>query len=116
MGIGIKFRFPETEIGAREYSRAPVLFNIPMLPPSVSQADAALSTTTSQNLAAVGSGHALTETMLLGALTLLGLIGTNHAGTPPVQFGGTSMYASTTPDWARSKNLGAYRRAFGIIA
>ena len=89
MGIGIKGRFPGTEIGAREYSRAPILFNIPMLPPSVSQAGAALSKTTSQNLAAVGSGHALTETMLLGALTLLGLIGTNHAGTPPVQFGGT---------------------------
>ena len=52
------------------------------------QTSSALRSSASQNLAAVGSGHALTETMLLGALTLLGLIGTNHAGTPPVQFGG----------------------------
>ena len=78
------------KLGARDYSRAPALFNIPMLPllpPSVGEADAALGTTASQNLAAVGSGHALTETMDLGAMTLLGLIGTNHAETPPVQIG-----------------------------
>jgi hypothetical protein len=60
---------------------------LPLLPPSVGEADAALGTTASQNLAAVGSGHALTETMDLGAMTLLGLIGTNHAETPPVQIG-----------------------------
>lgn len=60
---------------------------LPLLPPSVGETDAALGTTASQNLAAVGSGHALTETMDLGAMTLLGLIGTNHAETPPVQIG-----------------------------
>ena len=79
------------KLGARDCSRAPALFNIPMLPllpPSVGEADAALGTTASQNLAAVGSGHALTETMDLGAMTLLGLIGTNHAETPPVQIWG----------------------------
>ena len=43
---------------------------LPLLPPSVGE-----------------SGHALTETMDLGAMTLLGLIGTNHAETPPVQIG-----------------------------
>ena len=60
-----------------------------MLPPSVGQAGAAASAAASQDLAAVGGSHTLTETMDLGAMTLLGLIGTNHAGTPPVQFGGT---------------------------
>ena len=59
----------------------------------MSQASAALCTAASQNLAAVLGGHALAETMLLGALTLLGLIGTNHclytsctvvAAVPPV--------------------------------
>ena len=88
MKIGIK-TFPGNGHRGEGILPRPGLIYIPMLPSSVSQADAALSTTTSQNLAAVGSGHALTETMLLGALTLLGLIGTNHAGTPPVHFGGT---------------------------
>ena len=57
-----------------------------MSPPSVGQAGAALAAATGQNLAAVGGGHALAEAMDLGAMTLLGLIGTNHAGTPPVLF------------------------------
>ena len=61
-----------------------------MLPPSVGQASAATGAAASQDLAAVGGSHALAETMDLGAMTLLGLIGTNHAGTPPVQIGGTS--------------------------
>ena len=78
----------ETDVGAREKLPAPVLFNIPMLPPSVGQASAAASTTASQDLTAVGGSHASAETMDLGAMTLLGLIGTNHAGTPPVQIGG----------------------------
>ena len=41
---------------------------------------AALGATTSQNLAAVGGGHSLAETVLLGALTLLGLISADHVG------------------------------------
>ncbi len=88
------------KLGARDYSRAPALFNIPMLPllpPSVGEADAALGTTASQNLAAVGSGHALTETMDLGAMTLLGLIGTNHAETPPVQIGRAQALGAVPP-------------------
>ena len=47
---------------------------------SVSQARAALGAAAGQNLAAIASGHALAEAVLLGALTLFGLIGTNHAG------------------------------------
>ena len=49
------------------------------------QLSATLSATACKYLAAVGRGHTLTEAVLLGALTLLGLIGTNHACTPPVQ-------------------------------
>ncbi len=70
--------------GAREISRAPVVWIIPMCAPSVAQAGAALRAAAGQNLAAVGGGHALAEAVDLGALALLGLIGTNHAGTPPV--------------------------------
>ena len=47
------------------------------------QASAALSTAAGQDLTAVGSAHTLTEAVLLGALTLLGLIGTEHLHTPP---------------------------------
>ena len=39
---------------------------------------AALCTTAGQNLAAVGSGHSLTETVDLGTMTTAGLIGTLH--------------------------------------
>ena len=39
---------------------------------------AALCTATSQNLAAVGSSHSLTETVDLGTMTTAGLIGTLH--------------------------------------
>ena len=42
-----------------------------------------LGTTTGQNLAAVAGGHSLAETVLLGALTLLWLRGTEHCMTPP---------------------------------
>jgi len=56
------------------------------LPPSSDgQAQTALCTTASQNLAAIGSSHSLTETVHLGALTLLGLIGTEHCMTPPLK-------------------------------
>ena len=51
---------------------------------SVSQPSAASGTATSQDLAPVGGSHALAEPVLLGTLTLLGLIGTNHSDTPPV--------------------------------
>ena len=38
----------------------------------------ALGTAAGQNLAAVLGGHSLTETMHLGSVALLGLIGTQH--------------------------------------
>ena len=50
---------------------------------SMGQASAALGTTASQHLAAVAGGHSLAEAVLLGALALLGLIGTEHCMTPP---------------------------------
>ena len=55
----------------------------------MAEADAALGTTASQDLAAIAGGHALTEAMDLGALALLWLIGTNHAGTPPILVDGS---------------------------
>ena len=45
---------------------------------SVGQASAALGTTAGEHLAAILRGHSLAEAVLLGALTLLGLIGTEH--------------------------------------
>ena len=48
------------------------------------QASAALSTTAGQDLTAIGGTHSLAEAVLLGTLTLLGLIGTEHLHTPPV--------------------------------
>ena len=71
------------------------------LPASVGEADAALGATTSQDLAAVAGSHALAEAMDLGAMPLLGLIGTNHAGTPPVLNDGTLVPPSTTARRAR---------------
>ena len=47
------------------------------------QTGTTLGTTTGQNLAAVAGGHSLAEAVLLGALALLGLIGTEHCMTPP---------------------------------
>ena len=47
------------------------------------QTGTTLGTTARQNLAAVAGGHSLAEAVLLGTLTLLGLIGTEHCMTPP---------------------------------
>ena len=47
------------------------------------QAGAALGAAAGKNLPAVGGPHPLAETVLLGALALLGLIGTEHLHTPP---------------------------------
>ena len=44
------------------------------------QASAALGPAAGEHLLAVGSPHSLAEAMLLGALALLGLIGTKHGG------------------------------------
>ena len=43
----------------------------------------ALRSAAGQHLAAVGGRHSLAEAVLLGALALLGLIGTEHCMTPP---------------------------------
>ena len=53
---------------------------------SVGQTGAALGAATGQDLAAVGRGHSLAETVDLLAMQLLGLIGTFrcHVETPPV--------------------------------
>ena len=50
---------------------------------SMGQASAALGAAAGQNLTAVAGGHSLAEAVLLGALALLGLIGTEHCMTPP---------------------------------
>ena len=47
------------------------------------QAGAALGAAAGEHLAAIGGPHPFTETVLLGALTLFGLIGTEHLHTPP---------------------------------
>ena len=54
--------------------KSPIWFAAPL----VGKTDTALRAAASQNLAAVGSAHSLAKPVLLGALTLLGLIGTNH--------------------------------------
>ena len=59
---------------------------------------AALGTTTGQNLAAVGGGHSLAEAVLLGALALLGLVGTSHVGTLPFVI--FNYLYSATARWA----------------
>jgi hypothetical protein len=48
------------------------------------QASAALSAAAGEDLASVGGPHSLAEAVLLGALTLLRLIGTEHLHTPPI--------------------------------
>ena len=48
--------------------------------PLVGQAHTTLGAAAGKDLAAIASGHALTEAVLLGALTLFGLVGTKHAG------------------------------------
>ena len=66
-------------------------------PTSVGQTDAAGAAAAGQDLAAVGGGHPLAEAMDLAALTLLGLIGTNHVGTPPVLILTGLRPSTTTP-------------------
>jgi len=55
-------------------------------PALVGETGTASGTATSQNLAPISGGHTFTETVLLGALALLRLIGTNHDDTPPVSY------------------------------
>ena len=94
---------------------------IPFADPSVGQTGAALRAAASQNLAAVGSAHPLAEPVLLGALALLGLIGTNHAETPPVQIGkAQSPYGGLCrppqhPVWDAVGKINALNSAHEII-
>ena len=64
---------------------------------SMGQASAALGAAAGQNLTAVAGGHSLAEAVLLGALALLGLIGTEHCMTPPsfVRSGGRKSLCRT---------------------
>ena len=107
---GMDGKVSHMNVGARDYSRAPALFTyipmLPLLPPSVGETDAALGTTASQNLAAVGSGHAL--------------IGTNHAETPPVQIGKARSpwglcRPPQHPDWDAVGKINALNSAHEII-
>ena len=59
------------------------LFGVHFPPSSVGQAGTTLGAATGENLAAVAGGHSLAEAVYLGALALLGLIGTEHCMTPP---------------------------------
>jgi hypothetical protein len=75
----------------------------------VGQAGAALGAATGQDLAAVGGSHSLAEAVDLGAMQLLGLIGTFrcHVETPPVSIpavlaGGT--YSTPPLSGRRSKH------------
>ena len=58
----------------------------------MSETSTALCTATSQDLAAVLGGHALTKTVNFGALTLLGLIGTNHVVHLLYKCGGSAAH------------------------
>ena len=49
----------------------------------VGKALSALCSAACKYLAAVSGGHSLAEAVLLGALALLGLVGTSHVGTLP---------------------------------
>lgn len=50
---------------------------------SISELLSALCTATGKNLASVLSGHSLSESVLLLALELFGLIGSEHSWNPP---------------------------------
>ena len=80
-------------------------------------------TATSQNLAAVGSSHSLAEAVHLGALALLGLIGTEHCRTPPLhrKSGGGNRAATLTRRRAEKASApqliksGAEKSALGLL-
>ena len=63
----------------------------------VSQASAALSSSASQHLAAVGGSHSLAETVLHLAMTLLGLISTEHSVLPLSKLSGVVGRENTRP-------------------
>ncbi|SBW11866.1 hypothetical protein KL86CLO1_13417 [uncultured Eubacteriales bacterium] len=63
----------------------------------VGEAGAALRTAAGQDLTAIGSSHSLAEPVLLGTLTLFGLIGTNHCCTPPVRSSGAARRGTRPP-------------------
>ena len=63
----------------------------------VGQTSAALRSSASQNLATVGGSHSLTETVLHLAMTLLGLICTEHCCSPFRSVSGAAIRVYTRP-------------------
>ena len=61
------------------------------------QASAALSSSASQHLAAVGGSHSFAETVLHLAMTLLGLISTEHSVLPLSILSGVAVREYTRP-------------------
>ena len=84
---GAPFSFFRIPVGTQTHLRGPAETPARTLLSAAfsgSQLRAAFGAAGGQDLAAVGGTHTLTEPVLLGALALLGLIGTDHVGTPPV--------------------------------
>ena len=78
---------------------------------SMGETGAALRAAAGQNLAAVCGGHALPKAVLLGALTLLGLIGTNHC-----LYTSCTVVAAMPPVHNSEKRCGFHKTApfFGV--
>ena len=55
-----------------------VSVSFPVFIGSMGQSGSSLRATAGKHLAAISGGHSLAETVLLGTLALLGLIGTEH--------------------------------------
>ena len=82
------------------------------------QAITTASAAASQDLAAVGGSHSLTETVLLGALKLLGLIGTRscHSVTPPIKNTGAFFKSTLTRQRKTAAVIYIPRKtAYGIL-
>ena len=80
----------------------------------VGQAGAALGAAAGQNLAAVAGGHTLAEAVLLGALTLFGLIGTKHGGH---LLSLESVFVTENSGWARDflAGRGEFSQQYAIL-
>ena len=70
---------PDSGIGTSSAARPYWLSAMHFPLPSMGQASATLCTAAGEHFTAVGSAHPLAEAVLLGALALLRLVGTEHA-------------------------------------